>query len=1839
MDMDMEGDGIGTTASDEQKEGAAAVVVNAATESDDRQRQQRSKLSLTVVQRRNRYEISPEPETHMFANAQVGNFDPRREKKKKHALPIRLLEDFDVRDKQDEKALVALTSAIKTSDLIVFGKARKVEGGENLLPSVLLKEKLQPQLKPPHALKLVDVLDWCVSYDEVGSESDLKQPGYSIWLVTPRAWYKLGQPGVKYAATYATTRRRALFASVFKRCLEKDWECSFTTALEAMKNAPRVEFDVRQQKNSNKNSSIVKDDKDKENDDDENKEEENDETDDDDDDDDDDEFSYSENEIKRDGFFVCSQIEHLIKSGVLLPPGSESSQYGQPYNGKLPWCLISFSRWTMIANQLAKQRKDRAEMEHDRKERQKLRDEERAKRKEQKLAEKEAAKKARELALKEKNKPIVVAPRIADPSKCSRAIEEFPWASPAIVGEVLSLWDITSVYETVFHVPTTTLKRFARAFLSKSSECTPTDALVVQDVIIGAIRAIEARADAVDLAETMRRNSKMGFTDARSVRDETIGLQDLASLNWRQLAIENIEEHLPMTPCNARIRTGARLAIEKLQELMLYDADNVITADLEPSLRVCLASALVIIAADSEGFHENEMDKLDEIREKKRQALGIRAFDVGIPIVIPEHLLRIPVAGAKLQEIKEKNPKVINEVKEEEKRPVVAVESRAPHTQENKQGRKGVFRCGDCHTCNNPRLRQKCRNRPDEIVVAVEPKKEQAKKVAAEEQIIIDDPNLRRPKDDNEKRMLWTRQAARWYRDNDDRQIFRHGRPVAQDMRGRRYFQLGGRNGSGMLFVESPLPSWFVSTPKPKEEKKEKKPSPAKSAVTKEKTNEDHENMREDNDDDDDDNDEDSEGEEEKEVKSVGPPVDDGEYTDNYLIDLPVADDADRQINMSVDGVYEAASNWGVVYPNEELFELANWCDPNYVHEKYICRWANLVSRSVLGETYDNVTSEKLAEEETREKFKEFLKSIDGEYDGYSKIEENSDGSRESVFGNSHAKALKLVSVAQYLLHSTPFWVQDYNWTEKFIACDQELTNIIEHAPESVVLKRLMQAFLQLENCCRTSKVMDPSWHNSRQSWMGKVKKFIKNSPGEGGPNDEYDGGDEEMMDDDAVEVSLNVTSAAALLHKLVVLQLTDPARLSAHTFAFSDTEGLAKHASKIKTGDVVMLCMKGYKETKRFHLSDELIPPHFVDTALLRNYERCIVKATAFRGQEEHDDGHVDEPWAWFLLELIDEPSKVEMKKTEQIAASKNSKKKTKKKRKEPADSDEEFELGLIVDSSSDEDVGDEVKRRLLACPLIPSGQIGDYIVTLEQYERGKNYDWKVGDKVMMHFPDGEVFDDFDRGIIEDENEKDPGKKIKYLGEVTKVKKDDPFDGVSVVWKSESIDAEKNGGKVSPTAVSAWELERAPLIIRKTNPSADRNLMAYMREPMPIFKPTKRDRQIGIAPSSDGRPQICLFHRFDVSKDVRRLNSDVYGPANGKIASPYLTRTGTLMCDPTPFHMTNEMVALKKQGVELALKWGWNEAGVRKQVHIDAFNKLREKLPLYHDGNPHRNTQPSFCREPLDLYGLFVEALHQGGYNAITREKNWKAVCRGLRVDLSGQTSASFSLRVKYEVHIRDVEYLARELAPKYGCEKFEYFLRQEEKKPDRWVSGFTAVVREKENQQWREIDILKNIITRAQADKETEAIRAKYAKRFPDLFKEELLQDFRDSILKDEPAVPFPTRMIYLHSVLDKTSDLIEAAQSEDPEDYKHYIQRLKLERALNGIEDEEDVKMEDSPPPPPPKEIATTKKKRKNPEPVNAKNDDDFSEDIVEDDEDEYDNDEDEFDDDEDDSDFEG
>jgi len=259
----------------------------------------------------------------------------------------------------------------------------------------------------------------------------------------------------------------------------------------------------------------------------------------------------------------------------------------------------------------------------------------------------------------------------------------------------------------------------------------------------------------------------------------------------------------------------------------------------------------------------------------------------------------------------------------------------------------------------------------------------------------------------------------------------------------------------------------------------------------------------------------------------------------------------------------------------------------------------------------------------------------------------------------------------------------------------------------------------------------------------------------------------------------------------------------------------------------------------------------------------------------------------------------------------------------------------------------------------------------------------------------------------------------------------------------------------------------------------------------------------------------------------------------------------------------------------------------------------------------------PTFCREPLDLYALFVEALYRGGYNTITREKLWKSVARGLRVDLSGQTSASFALRVKYEQYLRDLEYLVRETGVPEplanGVEpvaRFEEYLEAEIQKPDQEVKKYTQAARDKENQQWRELDIHKGIITRAQADEETAAIRPKYAKRFPELFKEDLLLANRDQCLKDEPEVPVEVRVVRLESILDKTHDFVDAAESEDPEDFKHHEATLRSARPKQGG----DVKMRDAPRV---QKTVTPSKKRKAPE-----SDDDDADDEEEEEEEEED-----------------
>lgn len=64
------------------------------------------------------------------------------------------------------------------------------------------------------------------------------------------------------------------------------------------------------------------------------------------------------------------------------------------------------------------------------------------------------------------------------------------------------------------------------------------------------------------------------------------------------------------------------------------------------------------------------------------------------------------------------------------------------------------------------------------------------------------------------------------------------------------------------------------------------------------------------------------------------------------------------------------------------------------------------------------------------------------------------------------------------------------------------------------------------------------------------------------------------------------------------------------------------------------------------------------------------------------------------------------------------------------------------------------------------------------------------------------------------------------------------------------------------------------------------------------------------------------------------------------------------------------------------------------------------------------------FARLELDLHRVFWEVQNRGGYDAVCRGKQWKEVCRSLDLDLRGQTSASYNMRLNYEKSLLDFEH-----------------------------------------------------------------------------------------------------------------------------------------------------------------------------------------------------------------------
>jgi hypothetical protein len=114
---------------------------------------------------------------------------------------------------------------------------------------------------------------------------------------------------------------------------------------------------------------------------------------------------------------------------------------------------------------------------------------------------------------------------------------------------------------------------------------------------------------------------------------------------------------------------------------------------------------------------------------------------------------------------------------------------------------------------------------------------------------------------------------------------------------------------------------------------------------------------------------------------------------------------------------------------------------------------------------------------------------------------------------------------------------------------------------------------------------------------------------------------------------------------------------------------------------------------------------------------------------------------------------------------------------------------------------------------------------------------------------------------------------------------------------------------------------------------------------------------------------------------------------------------------------LSAEDIAAIARNKAISRRLGWPAGDNRKE-----FDSLRRVAFA-----GHLPPTPTFTGVELNLHRVFVEAMHMGGYEFVTRNKLWKTVCRTLGRDLTTQTSASFFMRKSYERCLYPLEkYLA---------------------------------------------------------------------------------------------------------------------------------------------------------------------------------------------------------------------
>ena len=613
----------------------------------------------------------------------------------------------------------------------------------------------------------------------------------------------------------------------------------------------------------------------------------------------------------------------------------------------------------------------------------------------------------------------------------------------------------------------------------------------------------------------------------------------------------------------------------------------------------------------------------------------------------------------------------------------------------------------------------------------------------------------------------------------------------------------------------------------------------------------------------------------------AGPPVEELPYTKDAS-DVPMD-------SGNVTGLVEYASRWGVYKPGPEFDALSAWCNPCYDNERFITKLHRLISHAIEGVEDDN---EELDEKVRIQRLESLCASMST--DGYANLD---DVSLDSL--SDRVMISKLFNAVKFVLHSCPFWrTGDNRWIDRFLKVSAHLDGLI-NAPEQS-LTELCKILPGVESvCAQASLMVEPAWSEVKPTWLAQLRFYVFGRRTEAelagaAPTSEthenIPGINDIATAPELLEplAPLTVRRAANLVNQFVRYLVQDPMRMSQASFqAFT---GIAHGVAALNTGDVVALIRRGLSKTFARYVDKKLRPRNWIDINTLRPVERCMVLGTAYRGTEaapqDSTDAEDRPPCAWLMLLLLDGPEMSQFPSTRRKSAEGTEEKKD--------------------------------DRRIVVAPVVPGGDIADYVLSWRKFREGDEKPWKIGDRIVMQF-EGVDAEDEKRGIIAIDG------VFYYLGRVRKTRSSpDSWETIMVVFDS---DPEDN------MWVSPWEIVEAPEIYRDP---------------------------------AHALPDAVDFERPLSAEDIAYIS--------------------------------------KSKAV--ARRLGWPKGESRAE-----FDELRQKA--YGAEVPRA---PIFCGVQMNLHRVFIEAMHIGGYEHVTRLKHWKSVARTLGRDLTSQTSASFAMRRSYE-------------------------------------------------------------------------------------------------------------------------------------------------------------------------------------------------------------------------------